>query len=217
MKFRVALAISVIMTSWFHRVEAAVPEKTSALQGWEGVTVVYGNRGEGTCDLKFPDDFGLKNHEQFQALLTIIRKPIQHDLECMAPPVYYALDHLLNLAVIKQEPRAAQIILRPEFYGGLGLDGELAEGHTLDRKLPVLLRFRGMNKLMIIDPDIGNKVIDEVVYDLCSEWGYNPDLISHTFTGLQKNGLEQLAVKFKKDCDSAVENNPDLQRMFRKQ
>jgi hypothetical protein len=202
----------IALTSSAH---AGVPQSTSAFEGWQGVKIVYGKRGPDTCDLRFPNEFGYRNGAQLQDLLTIIRGSptvIKHDFGCMAPPVYYALDQLLKLAVEEQDLKAAHIILRPSFYGGLNLGGELAEGHTLDRKLPVLLKFKQIKSLFVIDPTVGEETIDEVVYDLCSEWGYDPEMIRDTFKGLRENRLQELAAQFKSRCDSAVTNNPEIQR-----
>lgn len=210
----VAFATIALATSSAH---AAVPQSTSAFEGWQGVKIVHGKRGAGTCDLRFPNQFGYRNGAQLQDLLTIIRgnpAVIEHDLGCMAPPAYYALDRLLKLAIEEQDLKAAHIILRPSFYGGLNLDGELAEGHTLDRKLPVLLKFKQMKTLFVIDPTVGEETIDEIVYDLCSEWGYDPKMIGDTLKGLRGNGLQELAVRFKSRCDSAVTNNPEIQRIL---
>lgn len=107
------------------------------------------------------------------------------------------------------------MILRPEYYGGLNLDGELSEGHALDRKLPVLLEYKGVNQLLIFDPNLGNEIIDEIEHDLCSEWGYDPIKIISTYNGLINNELSDMAAKFKKKCDSDVANNPDIQRIIK--
>src|SRR2546422_2627116 len=202
------LLITVCVFLWTTGLaQAAVPEKTSKLNNWEGIRIVHGKRGPESCYLVFPDNFGYHNKDQRQILLEIIRgipKRIKHDRGCMTPPVYYGLAHLLYLATKKQDQTAARIILRPKLYGGLNLDGELAEGHTLDRKLPVMIQFKEIKQLLLADPKLGNDTVDEIVYQLCSEWGYDPKKIRDTHQGLQNNGPPDLAERFKNKCDTEV-------------
>jgi len=160
--------------------------------------------------------FGYKNGGQLQDLLTIIRGSpagIENDVACLMPPAYYALEQLRKLAVDKQEQRVAHLILRPSAYGGLNLDGELAENYTIDMKLPVILKYKRMKNLLVADPMLGTETIDEVADELCSEWGYDPEKIAATSQGLVANGLGDLASRFNKKCESAIEGNPDIQRM----
>lgn len=71
---------------------AEIPDKTSKLNGWQGIKIVQGKRCADCCDLIFPNNFGYKNRNQLNDLLKIIRsRKISHDLGCMAPSPYYAL------------------------------------------------------------------------------------------------------------------------------
>lgn len=217
MKIYLSFITGCIFLSLVGASQAALPDKVSKLDNWHGLRIVYGKRGADTCDIVFPDSFGYQNRDQLQSILELIRADTEtiKDLKCMAPPIYYGLDQLLHLATKKQDQMAAHIILRPEFYGGLNLDGELSEGHTLDRKLPVMIEFKGIKQLLTIDQKLGNDTIDEIEHDLCSEWGYDRIKIRSTYEGLKNNGLSDMAAIFKKKCDTDVASNPDIQRMLK--
>lgn len=104
------------------------------------------------------------------------------------------------------------MLLRPELYGGLNLDGELAETFTTWRQLPVLLKYKKVKSLLKIDPALSNELINSLVYNLCEEWGYDPEKIEEIYSDLINNKLTDMANEFKLRCDTSVKNNPDIQR-----
>lgn len=195
-----------------------VPTSLSGLGKWGGLKMVHGKGCPKCCNLVFPTNFAFQDKDQLEVLLKIARHqiPEKYDLECMPSPAYDAHSHLLYLATTKQDKTAASIILTPDKFGGLNLDGDLAERFTLDMKLPVLTQYKKVGKLLEENKGLGDKTLNEIIYMLCSEFGYDPKKIMKTEQDLHNNGLKELAIKFKKKCEYEVKNNPDLQRILRK-
>jgi hypothetical protein len=146
------------------------PTKSSEFDGWRGVTIKRGVRCEGCCDLVYPRNFGLNNPEELRLLVKIVGAvEIEHDLDdCMMPRAEDTLDHLLGLAVERQDQGAARAILEANTAGGMEVSGgEVGEIFAARYVIPTLHGFSGIGRMLA--PGLEAHIADEV----CSA-AFNP-------------------------------------------
>ena len=177
-----------------------IPRKTSQLNGWQGVMIKYGTTCPDCCDLVFPGNFGGADKKQLQVLIKLVRNGTKiDDVDCMRPVQYYALRHLLQLAVVRQDAGAALSLLSPSAHGGFNLDGEVAEEYAGEYQLRVLEKFKDLRPLLNIKRE------QELADSICS-WlevlGEKSDRIrvKRVISRLQTEGFSQFAALFSKRC-----------------
>ncbi|HAK59695.1 MAG TPA: hypothetical protein DCO77_04840 [Nitrospiraceae bacterium] len=177
-----------------------IPRKTSQLNGWQGITIKYGTTCPDCCDLVFPGDFGHADKKKLQVIIKLVRSGTKiDDVDCMRPVQYYALRHLLQLAVVKQDAGAALSLLSPSAHGGFNLDGEVAEEYAGEYQLRVLEKFKDLRPLLNV------KLEEELSDSICS-WlevlGEKSDRIrvKRVISRLQSEGFSQFAALFSKRC-----------------
>lgn len=183
------------------RAPSEFPRKSSEFNGWRGVTIKRGVRCEGCCDLVYPRDFGLNNPEELGLLVKIVgATEIEHDLDdCMMPRAEDTLDHLLSLAVERQDPGAARAILEAGMPGAMEVSGgEVGEIFAVKWLIPTLNGFSGLERLAT--PALEAHVAD----DVCSA-AFNPGTSEEVderkiAASLSKKGHRRLAAAIDRSC-----------------
>ncbi len=178
-----------------------LPAKKSQFDGLYGIRIDNGAKGEGPCRLVFPQTFGYRNAKQLNFLKRIVNHSveIEHDVDCVMPVAYDALDHIRLLAIKKQDKAAARMLLYPPGHGGFELGGgELEESYGEWYIIPVIEKYKKLGALL------DNKTEKYVVHHTCLAWvdpNADPNLdINNVIKALNKRGLKSLASKIKTTC-----------------
>ncbi len=183
---------------------SALPLTTSGLNGFDGIKVQH--LSDGKCQLSFPKGYGL-SERQLINLVQMSNNLVEHDIGCMAPSAYHALNQIRRLATEEQNDSAADLLLKNKF-DGLGVS--ISEGFTEEYQIPVLLKYRKAKEYLSRYPDIAKNMPLSLVHAICSEWGYSKESVKSLIDGLKSNGLDYLANNFKEECDDELERNPHI-------
>lgn len=183
------------------RASPEFPTKSSEFNGWRGVTIERGVRCEGCCDLVYRREFGLNSPEELGLLVKIVGAvDIEHDLDdCMMPRAEDTLDHLLRLAVERQDRGAARAILEARTDGGMSVpDAEVGEVFAVKYLIPTLDGFSGLEGMLT--PELETHIADEV----CSA-AFNPGTSEDVderkvAASSRKKGHRSLAAAIDRSC-----------------
>jgi hypothetical protein len=121
---------------------------------------------------------------------------MKYDLDCMLLVNYDALGQIKYLAIERQDPNAALMLLNWSSQGGFNLDGELAEEYVGEYEIPVLMKFKRLS--IILD----DRIEKNIARDICNWFGFNTDkkLYRKLVLTLRKNKLDHLADKIVSKC-----------------
>ncbi len=175
-----------------------MPKKKSELNGWQGLKIQ--KNGSKLCTLIFPENYGLANNDELMVLRKLANSSLDHDLDCVLQVNSAALNQIKFLAVKKDDVNAASMLLNPEKYGGVELDGELAEEYAGEYQLPVLEKSNNLN-IILKDAETAEQVSDS----LCS-WvetlGEKEDKnrVKKVMLNLRKEKLSQFANMLSSKC-----------------
>lgn len=176
------------------------PSKTSGLHGFDGIQII--SESEGVCLLRFPEGYGMKMSE-LQILLAMANNEIRHDVGCMAPPAYWALDQMVKISIKYDFQETSEIILHEDFTNlGPGISEEFSKNY----QLPVLMGYSGAQSLLGSSEESRKNIAVGLAQSYCMEWSYNEKKYRNLVSSLKDNGLAKLANALRELCEKELKH-----------
>lgn len=171
------VVIIIAFNSNIFSASIAFPSRSSELNNFFGLKVKYEN--DDSCSLVFPVDFGVYSEKERAFLVALIRNRIeQRDLDCLAPEVFYAMDHLIKITKKHQTKKLVKLVLghNSDFFK---LDGVLSANYFEYYQLPVIDAIRDIRVL--------NKIPLNALEDRICAWLSSSVLSKKRIARLRKN------------------------------
>ena len=193
------------------------PTTLADMNGWHGIQVVRSPAdGRMNCSISFPPSFGMSEEERNLLIYMVAQsKAVRKKTDCWISPddIYQALNQLLRLAIAKQNPVAASLLL----YSGttetpFNLDGEVAEGYTEHYLIPVLEKYERLETVL----DHARESV--IATDVCADLQWREDSKDTVFKKriqalvgrLHTNGMGRFAREIERCMSAQRKGNGDI-------
>ncbi|MDH5717524.1 MAG: hypothetical protein OEZ22_07780 [Spirochaetia bacterium] len=183
--------------------DVKLPKKVSELNGWHGIRLLHKDIVARKCRLVFTRNFGENTKEEVYLLIKLInlRFLIKEDI-CSIDLETEGLDHLLYLAIERQNKYAAWAILFPLEHQGFNLEGNVLDIYDVKYLLPVINYYEKLRFLLTSKKRKYSLIVNSC---FATQLTNNEDMsLEKTVHHLKNNELEDFANLLFDECSEML-------------